>query len=258
MHFFYLTFLITLLSYNIAFAHQPYLEKQGYIHDYTLIKETLSGDGIFAKNPMRFQIRNLDGEVLAYSRTASHITSFCFSTQFCWVFSYDFINPFIAGYYLDYKNLKPQETKIKEEDLVSFDQYLKNKNIKRFTSYSLGYPEHTNDLPAGFRSYPLTKFLSPVVIIIDQYIPVLFFAFSTFLLHYFGYILFSKHKPNHHKKHIIFLKYFSRIALILVSLGIYGVIAFILTFTFSTPLICMVLAVFLGELSIKKITKNPL
>ena len=92
--------ILTLLIYAPAYAHPPYLIKQGLITDpdgNKVIKEKLYGDGLFTSDPATFQLRNRHGALLANSPINDHAFSFCPSIDFCWVFAYSFISLFLFG-----------------------------------------------------------------------------------------------------------------------------------------------------------------
>ena len=83
--------ILTLLIHAPAYAHPPYLAKQGIITDpdgNKVIKEKLYGDGVFTNDPVTFRLRNRHGALLANSPINTHVFSFCPSIDFCWVFPF--------------------------------------------------------------------------------------------------------------------------------------------------------------------------
>jgi hypothetical protein len=107
--------LVGILHATPASAHSSYAVKVKTLEDpngSSLILEKLYGDGIFFADPVKVQIRNKNGVVIAQSKTATHIGIFCPYIQFCWAFPYEtlFVNPIYLDFQkLNYKaSLKPK------------------------------------------------------------------------------------------------------------------------------------------------------
>lgn len=257
----YLFFILTLLIYAPAYAHPPYLIKQGLIADpggNKVIKEKLYGDGVFVSDPVTFQLRNRHGVLLANSPINDHVFSFCPSIDFCWVFPYSFISLFSFGWSLTAETVEfdepaPNYEFADEEEEEDFKLYLNDQSFKRFSAYSLGYPEF-NRSHSGFKRSWISALLSPFIIIADQFIQLL----VIFLLTFVRLILFRL--PLRWKKYKIkivkYLLYTISALLIVVYLAFYAVVTLIIGVTFTTPVIYMIASIisaeFLAELFLKR------
>lgn len=142
-----------------------------------------------------------------------------------------------------------------EED---FKSYLNDQSFKRFSAYSLGYPEF-NRSHSGFKRSWISALLSPFIIIAGQFIQLLVIFLLTLVL----IILFLL--PLRWKKHKIkivkYLLYTISALLIVVYLAFYALVTLIIGFTFKTPVIYMLASVatvaFLEPLFLKrKVSKD--
>ena len=265
-HRLYLFLILTLLIYAPAYAHPPYLKKQGLITDpdgNKVIKEKLYGDGIFISDPVTFQLRNRHGALLANSPINDHVASFCPSIDFCWAFPYSVISPFSFGWSLNAEAVefdKPTPNyEFKYEEEEDFKSYLNDQDFKRFSAYVLGYPE-LNKSHSGFKRSWISALLSPFIIIADQFIQLSVIFLSTLVL----IILFQLHL-RWKKYKMKFVKYILctiSALLIVVYIFYYALVTFIIGFTFTTPLIYMLASViaagvFLESIFLKiKISKD--
>lgn len=260
----YLFLILTLLIYAPAYAHPPYLIKQGLIADSDgnkVIKEKLYGDGVFVSDPVTFQLRNRHGALLANSPINDHVFSFCPSIDFCWVFTYSFISLFSFGWSLNAETVefdKPAPNyEFKGDEEEDFKSYLNDQNSKQFSAYFLGYPEF-NRSHSGFKRSWISALLSPFIIIADQFIQLL----VIFLLTFVRLILFRL--PLRWKKYKIkivkYLLYTISALLIVVYLAFYAVVTLIIGVTFTTPVIYMLASIisgeFLAELFLKRKTSK--
>lgn len=262
----YLFLILTLLIYAPAYAHPPYLMKQGIITDpdgNKLIKEKLYGDGVFVSDPVTFQLRNRHGALLANSPINDHVFSFCPSIDFCWVFPYSFISLFSFGWSLNAETLefdKPAPNyEFKGDEEEDFKSYLNDQNFKRFSAYFLGYPEF-NRSHSGFKRSWISALLSPFIIIADQFIQRLVIFLLTIVLRIL--LRLPLRWKKYKIKFVKYLLYTISALLIVVYLFYYALVIFIIGFTFTTPLIYMLASavaaeVFLESLFLKrKVSKD--
>ena len=261
----YLFFILTLLIYAPAYAHPPYLIKQGLITDpdgNKVIKEKLYGDGVFVSDPVTFQLRNRHGAVLTNSPINDHVFSFCPSIDFCWVFPYSFISLFSFGWSLTAETVEFDEPapnyEFADEEEEDFKSYLNDQSFKRFSAYSLGYPEF-NKSHSGFKRSWISALLSAFIIIADRFIQLLVIFLSTLVL----LILFLLPlKWRKYKIKIVkYLLYTINALLIVVYLFYYALATFIIGVTFTTPVIYMLASIisagFLAQLFLeRKISKD--
>ena len=150
------------------------------------------------------------------------------------------------------------EFKGEEED---FKSYLNDQNFKRFSAYSLGYPEF-NRSHSGFKRSWVSALLSPFIIIADQFIQLLVIFLLTLVL------LILLRLPSKCKKYKIkivkYLLYTISALLIVVYIFYYTLATFIIGVTFTTPVIYMlvsvvasaVVGVFLESLFLKRKTSK--
>jgi hypothetical protein len=168
------------LSMLPAQAHRPYAVKEYTIqgpNKQTMIVEKLFGDGIFYGDPVRLQIRNQQGAVIAHSKTATHVGVFCPSIQFCWAFPYNdlLVEPLL----LDYEKLQYNASDVTNQPEALAD-YLSGA-IKVLRDDRLGYPSY-RDTPQNFSTgSPLIKLLSPIIIIANSFLTFLGLAVIYFL-----------------------------------------------------------------------------
>lgn len=261
----YLFLILTLLIYAPAYAHPPYLIKQGIITDpdgNKVIKEKLYGDGVFASDPATFQLRNRHGALLANSPVNDHVFSFCPSIDFCWVFPYSFISLFSFGWSLNAEAVefdKPAPNyEFKGDEEEDFKSYLNDQSFKRFSAYSLGYPEFNRSHSRFKRSW-ISVLLSPFIIIADQFVQLLvIFLLTLVLLILFRLpLMWEKYKI----KIVKYLLYTISALLIVVYLFYYTLATFIIGVTFTTPVIYMLASIisseFLAQILLKrKISKD--
>lgn len=150
-------------------AHRPYAIKVKTLeapHGESLILEKLYGDGIFVADPVRLQVRNKNGVVIAHSRTASHVSEFCPSVQFCWAFPYEEL--FVTPMYLDFKKLKYNETsKSKIPAEPELNDYLKG-TTDNIHSDNISYPDYGDKSENFLKGSPVIQLLSPLIIITDN------------------------------------------------------------------------------------------
>ena len=263
----YIFLILTLLIYAPAYAHPPYLKKQGFIIDpdgNKVIKEKLYGDGVFVSDPVTFQLRNRHGALLANSPINDHVASFCPSIDFCWAFPYSFISLFSFGWSLTAEAVefdKPAPNyEFKGEEEEDFKSYLNDQSSKRFSAYFLGYPEF-NKSHSGFKRSWVSVLLSPFIIIADKFIP-LFILFLLTLVESILFRLTSRWKKVESKiaKYFFYVIRALLIAVYTVYLGFFILVFFIIGFTFTTPLIYMVFSVvaasFLESYFLEKTSKD--
>lgn len=246
----YLFLILTLLIYAPAYAHPPYLIKQGIIADpdgNKVIKEKLYGDGVFVSDPVTFQLRNRHGALLANSPINDHVFSFCPSIDFCWVLPYSFISLFSFGWSLTAETVEFDKSapnyEFKGDEEEDFKSYLNDQSFKRFSAYSLGYPEF-NRSHSGFKRSWISALLSPFIIIADQFIQLLVIFLLTLVL-----LIFLR-LPLRWKKYKIktvkYLLYTISALLIVVYLAFYALATLIIGFTLTTPVIYMLASMVAG------------
>ncbi len=227
------------LSMLPAQAHRPYAVKEYTIqgpNKQNMIVEKLFGDGIFSGDPVRLQIRNQQGAVIAHSQTATHVGVFCPSIQFCWAFPYDdlLVEPLL----LDYEKLQYNASDVTNQPEALAD-YLSGA-IKVLRDDRLGYPSY-RDTPQNFSTgSPLLKILSPFIIIGDNFLTFLVLALIYFLPSFLSpiYHAFSLRKSGLRKLGLLSMGW-----LLLISYTILALfVSFIILFTWSTPFIyCLVI-----------------
>ena len=253
--------ILLLLIPVAANAHQPYVQKIGYIEDPSsnlLIKEKKYGDGIFTADPGKFQIRKKNGAVIASSPVGEHIAAFCPSIYFCWAFPYS--GSFISeGWYLDWENIDfkapAPSYDFRYNDEEQFKNYLGNVKIRDFRAYFLNYPEMENN-SFGFKKSPISAILSPLIIIKDQFIKLVGLTGLTVLPFLIFWAFFKwKHIKN---KLLKFIVRGCGVLILLGYAGLYLFAAFISAFTLSTPLPYMILFISLGLILGKKCYKTQI
>ncbi|QQG35483.1 MAG: hypothetical protein HYS17_08040 [Micavibrio aeruginosavorus] len=254
-----LLFALIFLIASPAYAHRPYLIKEGTISDpngNSLILEKLYGDGIFTSDPVSFQIRSKSSALLAYTPTSEHIAVFCPDVRFCWAFLYGIVSPFATGMKLNHEsidwNSKAQNLDLKGDEAGLYQKYLEDEKQKRAYSYSFDYPEMRKDKQGkGFSASAWSIVFSPLFIIANHIIPLAFvtvLSIVPFILHWLFFKRFSLHK----KLHRILLKTSGGIIILGYAL-FYCLALFVLGFTIGTPLLYMFAAMLLGIASPKLI-----
>ncbi len=151
------SFLAIVAFSDLAYAHRPYLIKQGTISDpdgNKVIKEKLYGDGIFSADPVTFQLRHKDGAVLANSPVGDHVATFCPAIKFCWAFPYGILLPLATGWVLDFSqinfNQPAKDYNLKGEEAETFKKYLLEDEVTRTAAHAFGYPEFSKSY-SGFK-----------------------------------------------------------------------------------------------------------
>lgn len=254
-----LLFILIFLIASPAYAHRPYLIKEGTINDpngNSLILEKLYGDGIFTTDPVSFQIRSKNGALLAYTPTSEHVAVFCPDVRFCWGFLYGTVSPFATGMKLGYEsidwNSQAQKLDLKGDEAELYQKYLEDEKQKRAYSYGFDYPEMRKDKQGkGFSASTWSIAFSPLFIIANHIIPlalVTVLSIVPFILHWLFFKRFSPHK----KPHRILLKSSGGI-IILGYILFYCLALFVLGFTVGTPFLYMLAAILLGIASPKLI-----
>jgi|GEM_PF-3491539 len=263
----HIVILVAFLASSIfgpAEAHSPYAIRQSIIsgpNQNPLIVEKLFGDGVIvSSDPVRLQIRNKNGAVIAYTQTALHVSVFCPTIQFCWAFPYD-NSAIVEPMHLDDKTLDyaAQDPKIYPEEMAD---YLSGKNdTLRYTA--LREPFYS-DKPYHFSKGPeWLKWLSPLIIIITNFFSFLILAFVYFLPFLLApwYLAFALNKENPAK--LLFLILGTLVSLVYIFFVVMGTI-FIYFFTYSLPVLYCIgiaaISVFSGiyfskNFRIKTITK---
>lgn len=166
----------------IVEAHRPYAIKQGYIKSpsgESVIVEKLYGDGIFYADPVKVQLRNRFGAVIASAKTGSDYY-FCPNIDYCWVFVYGqfLVEPFK----LDADSINwDRIPKIPEDFRASLNKYLKADENWLANSH-LGYPSYKDKSFGFIPENPLLKIISPVIILSLNICGYLFILGLSFLL----------------------------------------------------------------------------
>jgi hypothetical protein len=244
---FYLTVFILLifavLIPSSAEAHSPYAVKQGIIYSLDnkpLIIEKLYGDGIFVADPQKFQIRNMNGAVIASSETATHIFFACPSINFCWVFPHGSGSLFAYGYKLDPnvldfdKTLSEKETsKANTEQANLLTQYLTDKSTKNLRHPILSDPEFPDGPPVGFKKSSASVIVSPIAIILNHIAAYLIAFFIPFIV----LKLIRKYLSYSKNGNFRVLKKIFGFILLIGVIQIYFVVFFTMSFTLSIPAI---------------------
>ena len=250
----YFLLVLVLLIHTPAYAHPPYLLKQGAITDpdgNQVIKEKLYGDGIFRADPATFQLRNRHGALLANSPIDDHVAWFCPSIHFCWAFPYDTASLFSVGWSLNTEAVEFDKSapnyafknKAEEEE---FKSYLNDQNVKRFSAYVLGYPEF-NRSHSGFKQSWISLLFSPFVIIADQFVTLLVLLLLTLVPFILFWLFFEWKKVE--RKTVKYLVYIIGVLLIIMYLGSYALAIFVVGFSLSTPWFYMLAFIVAGGVS---------
>ncbi len=154
----WIVFLISFISPS-ALAHAPYLEKLAILEDdqgNRYILEKLYGDGVVLADPYRFQIRNLNGAILAHgpANGASYVD--CPSLEKCRIYSGSILTLKARKYSLDISILDPVShfpqseererseayKKYWEHQARDFRRYLEDEKQKSYHGYLYNeYPE---------------------------------------------------------------------------------------------------------------------
>ena len=250
----YFLLVLALLIHTPAYAHPPYLMKEGAITDpdgNRVIKEKFYGDGIFWPDPETFQLRNRHGALLANSPIDSHVVSLCPSIRFCWAFPYNAASIFPIGWSLNIEAVEfdkpaPNYEFKNEAEEEKFKSYLNDQNVKRFSSYYLGYPEY-NKPHSGFKPSGISVLFSPFIILVDRFIPLSALLLLT-LVPFVIFWLFFKWKKIE-RKTVKYPVYIIGALLIAMYLGAYAFAIFIMSFTLFTPLLYMLAFVVAGAIS---------
>jgi hypothetical protein len=258
-----LVFALFFLAANSAYAHSPYLIKEGIVADPNgneVILEKLYGDGIFTADPVSFQIRSKNGTLLAFTSTASQIGVVCPHVKFCWAFLYWGILPVGIGLKLDHQSIdwnKPApHEKLGEKRAEEFKKYLEDNDQKR--AYGFEYPEHRKDNSTGFTEVWWTFPFSPIFIIAGYIVPLIAILFLT-ALPLFLYACVKKYLGLNNISAILISALTT-----LVTLGyaaFYLLALFICWFTIGTPTLYMLLFIALGLITpkfvLKRIKRQP-
>ena len=160
-----LVFVLWFLCAQPVEAHSPYVIKIKTLEvnrTNSLILERLFGDGVVVSDPVRLQVRNNKGVVIAYSATASHVAEFCPLVQFCWAFPYE--DSIVTPMYLDFKKLNYNETS--ESDPPE--------------QLSI-YPSDDNKPKNFLKGSTVIQLLSPVIIIGDRIFTYIFLCIAYFI-----------------------------------------------------------------------------
>ena len=237
----YFLFVLVLLIHTPAYAHPPYLMKQGVITDpdgNTVIKEKLYGDGVItAVDPATFQLRNRHGALLANSPIDDRVASFCPSINFCWAFPYSAMSLFSIGWSLNTEAVEfdkpaPNYAFKSEAEEEKFKSYLNDENVKHFSAYFLGYPEF-NRSHSGFKQSRVSFLFGPFIIIADQFIPLLVILLLTLVLFILFWVFFKWKKIE--RKTVKYLVYTIGALLIAVYLFCYAIAMFVMAIGFPAP-----------------------
>ena len=259
----YFLLVLALLIHVPAHAHPPYLLKQGAITDpdgNQVIKEKLYGDGVLFTDPATFQLRNRHGTLLANSPIEDHVASFCPSINFCWVFPYHALSLFAVGWSLDTEAMEFDKPAPNYEfkdaaEAEEFKSYLNDPNVKRFSAYTLGYPEF-NRSHSGFKPSGISALFSPFIIMADQFIQLLVFLLSTLVL-FIIFRPFSRWKKIK-RKTVKYLFYIIHTLFIVLYIGFYVLKIFIVTFTLQTPWVYMLAFILAGVSVVLFLKRNKI
>lgn len=252
---FCVVFLCVFLMHTPVFAHAPYFIKQRILttdEGQKFIVEKACGDGIFFADPMRLQVRAMNGAVVARSPVYEHAAVLCFSLQQCWVFPYGSFNLFASGWKLDPSQMKlnmpPPEYVLNGEAARDFADYLSNADTRRVAGFGFGYPEHMPDERA-FSVYTATLLLSPIFILANIWLAFLTVALSVFGL---GFLYRACLTPPSGGMHIfvIVLNTIGGLGAVCLSLVFIGYV-FLLCFTYSFPIFYMLLAMMGGYMGFR-------
>lgn len=250
-----LSAIFLIFTSSSAFAHRPYIVKQGGIKDPNgniLIKEKLYGDGIFTSDPQSFQIRNLKGSVLAATSVATHVAVFCPNVDFCWVFPYGQFSLFSYGFKLDAASINWDSTNAlpnfqkenDEDEEKAFSHYLNNADQKHFHSYNLGYPELRDEAMSGFLPVTWSIIVSPCMIFVDQiqFMMAAMMVAAIFVWIFIGVQRLIKNKPMGFK---IFVGALGSL-LVLGSGAVLLAVSFFMSFTLSANIIWLLAGLVIG------------
>lgn len=143
-----LLFMSGFLFSGQVLAHAPYLEKLGYISDVDgqrYIKELRYGDGVMASDPVDFQIRNMQGAVIAVSPLADQIVVDCETLERCSVFPMSSMSFQPVGYRLDIDGVDRNKARLAEElterEEKELNDYMRHEDVIRASGHYMKNPE---------------------------------------------------------------------------------------------------------------------
>lgn len=180
-----------------AEAHRDYLIKEKIINtpEGKIIIEKHFGDGIILTDPLRLQVRNTNGEVVAYTPVATHIGVFCPSLEFCVAVPHGTIGATSQPWKLSVENIYWDKTadpsSQRSQDLV---EYLEKDSLRRTTLNE--YLSGREDDMMGFETTGnIYLLLSPLLIIACYPFPIFFML----LMGYAPHMILAplNEKPSH-------------------------------------------------------------
>lgn len=189
-------FLFSLCLPETAAAHRPYVEKQGTIKGFdgkNIIVEYLYGDGIFAKDPMRIQLRHENGGLIAATNVTDFGIAYCKTLDYCYLTTYGALFPFPHVLQVDVKNLSyppPPLEAHSESEKSSWEAYHRDGKVKRLSSIVLGYPELSKNSQQGLKEAPILTQIAfiPLVIFYNLHLIALGFIVG-YISHLFGWLM---------------------------------------------------------------------
>lgn len=187
----WIVFLISFIS-SSAQAHPPYLEKLAILEDEQgnqYILEKLYGDGVVLADPYRFQIRNLNGAILAHGPANETSYVDCPSLGKCRIYSGSIIPLKARKYSLDISILDPvshfpqseererseADKKYWERQERDFKRYLEDEKQKSYQGYAYNVdPETSNQKTLGFNEETsISSYVGLVSTVLTQNILIL-------------------------------------------------------------------------------------
>lgn len=219
-----------------ANAHRPYVEKKTTLNGpdgKDIFIEYLYGDGIFAKDPMRIQLRHQNGGLIAATNVTDFGLYYCPQIENCYVATYGIIIPFPRVFRVDAAKISyppPPFIPPNEESQADWQNYHTNEKAKRLASYSFGYPEMERDSQQGLETASALAYIAfiPLVFLANLYLVIL-----GFLLGYAGRLMSwlasrGKKAPNKTEKSVLYLTcaiysamYILFMVVFLLMLGLY-------------------------------------
>lgn len=179
-----------------AAAHRPYVEKKGMFKGAdgkNIIVEHLYGDGIFAKDPMRVQLRHENGGLIAATNVTDFGFAHCKTLDYCYLATYGTLLPFPHVMQIDVKNISyppvPLETH-DENEKNKWRAYHQGGKEKHLSSIALDYPELFKNSQQGLKEASLLVQVAFIPLVIFYNLHLVAFGFIIgYISHLFGWLM---------------------------------------------------------------------
>ncbi len=223
-----------------ANAHSPYTREVKTLpgpNGEALVFEKLYGDGIVSADPVRLQVVNRHGAVVAFTPTALEVGLICPSIKNCLAYTYTSSSVWVELYSLDYQHL--------------------DFNRRDAVTERMEYPEY-EDKPVGFKpSSSLIVLLSPLLIIKDfvaAYLVLFYMCFAPFWLFANGWRLWPKRRNEllDPQPRITFPDILFAILYLIFLAGVFLIIGLTIAAPMAYSLFIMAMSILMGILWIKQ------